>query len=87
MGLSVSVLFCVYIAKLVWYITYCIANTLSSIDDHSFHNLIREIVDVGPDIVCLQEVQADHYESHIYNAMHEAGFEGCTSKKHDRQWG
>lgn len=46
-----------------------------------FQNLIREIVDVGPDIVCLQEVQADHYESHVYNAMHEAGFEGVYKQK------
>lgn len=38
-------------------------------------------MDVGPDIVCLQEVQADHYESHLYNAMHEAGFEGVYKQK------
>ena len=36
---------------------------------------------MGPDIICLQEVQADHYESHIYNAMHEAGFEGVYKQK------
>ena len=36
---------------------------------------------MAPDIVCLQEVQADHYESHLYNAMHDAGYEGVYKQK------
>jgi len=49
--------------------------------DFRFQNIIHEIIDVAPDIVCLQEVQADHYESHLYNAMHEAGYEGVFKQK------
>ena len=49
--------------------------------DFRFQNLLREIMDVGPDIVCLQEIQADHYETHVYNAMAEAGYEGVYKQK------
>mmetsp|Transcript_31940 Transcript_31940/g.42588 ORF Transcript_31940/g.42588 Transcript_31940/m.42588 type:complete len:615 (-) Transcript_31940:99-1943(-) len=49
--------------------------------DYRFQNILREIVDVCPDVVCLQEVQADHYENHIYNAMSDAGFEGVYKQK------
>lgn len=46
-----------------------------------FHNIMREIVDAAPDVVCLQEVQADHYENHIYASMSEQGFEGVYKQK------
>uniref|UniRef100_A0A7S2HZ61 Endonuclease/exonuclease/phosphatase domain-containing protein n=1 Tax=Helicotheca tamesis TaxID=374047 RepID=A0A7S2HZ61_9STRA len=49
--------------------------------DYRFQNILREIVDVCPDVVCLQEVQADHYENHIYNAMSDQGFEGVYKQK------
>mmetsp|Transcript_25446 Transcript_25446/g.46111 ORF Transcript_25446/g.46111 Transcript_25446/m.46111 type:complete len:617 (-) Transcript_25446:205-2055(-) len=49
--------------------------------DFRFQNILREIVDVGPDVVCLQEVQADHYEDHFYSAMSDAGFEGVYKQK------
>jgi len=49
--------------------------------EYRFHNIMREIVDVAPDVVCLQEVQADHYESHVYAAMSEQGFEGVYKQK------
>lgn len=47
----------------------------------SFHNIIREIMDASPDIACLQEVQADHYENHVYATMSEAGYEGVYKQK------
>jgi len=47
----------------------------------SFQNILREIMEANPEIVCLQEVQADHYESHLYAAMSDAGFEGVFKQK------
>jgi len=49
--------------------------------DYRFQNILREVVDACPDVICLQEVQADHYESHIYNALSDAGFEGVYKQK------
>jgi len=49
--------------------------------DYRFQNILREILDACPDVICLQEVQADHYESHVYNALSEAGFEGVYKQK------
>jgi len=49
--------------------------------DFRFQNLLREIIDVGPDVVCLQEIQADHYETHVYSAMSDAGYEGVYKQK------
>jgi CCR4-NOT transcription complex subunit 6 len=47
----------------------------------SFQNILREIMDASPEVVCLQEVQADHYESHLYAAMSDAGYEGVYKQK------
>lgn len=49
--------------------------------DYRFQNILREIVEVGPDVICLQEVQADHYENHVYGALSDAGFEGVYKQK------
>jgi len=49
--------------------------------EYRFHNIMREIVDAAPDVVCLQEVQADHYENHLYASMSEQGFEGVYKQK------
>jgi CCR4-NOT transcription complex subunit 6 len=42
---------------------------------------MREIIDANPDVVCLQEVQADHYETHLYAAMSDQGYEGVYKQK------
>jgi len=42
---------------------------------------MREIVDASPDVICLQEVQADHYENHLYAAMSDSGYEGVFKQK------
>jgi CCR4-NOT transcription complex subunit 6 len=49
--------------------------------DYRFQNILREILDAAPDVICLQEVQADYYETHIYNALSENGFEGVYKQK------
>ncbi len=49
--------------------------------DYRFQNIMREIIDACPDVICMQEVQADHYETHLYNALSEAGFEGVYKQK------
>lgn len=49
--------------------------------DYRFQNIQREVLDACPDIICLQEVQAEHYESHIYNTFSDAGFEGVYKPK------
>jgi CCR4-NOT transcription complex subunit 6 len=46
-----------------------------------FQNIMREILDAAPDVVCLQEVQADHYEAHLYAAMSDQGYEGVYKQK------
>jgi len=49
--------------------------------DFRFQNILREILDACPDVICLQEVQADHYETHVYNALSDTGFEGVYKQK------
>lgn len=49
--------------------------------EYRFHNIMREIVDAAADVVCLQEVQADHYENHLYASMSDQGFEGVYKQK------
>ena len=49
--------------------------------EYRFHNIMREIIDASPDVVCLQEVQADHYENHLYANMSDQGYEGVYKQK------
>jgi len=49
--------------------------------DYRFQNIMREVIDAAPDVLCLQEVQADHYENHLYAAMSDQGFEGVYKQK------
>ena len=44
-------------------------------------NLLREISEIGADILFLQEVQADHYEQHIAPVLTEKGYEGIYKNK------
>ena len=43
--------------------------------------ILQELYDLQGDIVCLQEIQADHYEYHLYPAMVKDGYEGLYKAK------
>jgi mRNA deadenylase 3'-5' endonuclease subunit Ccr4 len=43
--------------------------------------LQQEIEEAAGDIICLQEVQADHYEQHLVGFMAEKGYEGIFKQK------
>jgi len=49
--------------------------------DYRFQNILREVIDASPEVICFQEIQADHYENHVYAAMSDAGFEGVYKQK------
>lgn len=49
--------------------------------EYRFHNIMREVLDASPDVICFQEIQADHYETHVYGAMSDAGYEGVFKQK------
>jgi CCR4-NOT transcription complex subunit 6 len=49
--------------------------------DYRFQNMLREISDASPDVICLQEIQADHYENHVYASFSDAGYEGVYKQK------
>lgn len=44
-------------------------------------NLIREMALCDADILCLQELQADHYEDHFRPYFYRLGFESCYKVK------
>ncbi|GJD09382.1 Carbon catabolite repressor protein 4 homolog 1 [Galdieria sulphuraria] len=45
------------------------------------HNLLREILAYDADIMCLQEIQADHYEAHLKPAFIRNGYDGVYKVK------
>lgn len=42
---------------------------------------MQELVDTQGDIICLQEVQADHFENTFQPAMSELGYDGIYKQK------
>uniref|UniRef100_A0A3Q3AJK6 Protein angel homolog 2-like n=1 Tax=Kryptolebias marmoratus TaxID=37003 RepID=A0A3Q3AJK6_KRYMA len=48
--------------------------------DHRLPNLLAEIQELNADIVCLQEVQEDHYETQIKPALQARGYQ-CEYKR------
>ena len=53
-----------------------------------FPRVMAEILSYRPQVVCLQEVQADHYESHFLPEMQKAGYAGVYKKRtHEKEDG
>ena len=43
--------------------------------------ILRELAGYGADVLCLQEVQADHFESFLYPQLSAMGYEGLYKQK------
>lgn len=43
--------------------------------------LMQELDEAQGDVVCLQEVQTDHFEQHLNPMMQERGYEGIFKQK------
>ena len=43
--------------------------------------IMRELIGYNADVICLQEVQANHYDAYIYPMLREAGYEGLFKCK------
>eukprot|EP00210_Caulerpa_lentillifera_P005163 g4935.t1 len=44
-------------------------------------NLVRELLSYGADIMCLQEVQSNHYEDYLKDVLAQHGYEGVYKRK------
>ncbi|KAL0969134.1 hypothetical protein UPYG_G00222990 [Umbra pygmaea] len=61
--------------------THCPLEVLSW--DYRFPNLIREFKKWEPDILCLQEVQEDHFKDQLHPALSDMGYT-CVYKRRTR---
>lgn len=52
-----------------------------------FPRLVAEFDATAPDLLCLQEVQYEHYMSFFYPAMHARGYQCFLSRRHDDRRG
>jgi CCR4-NOT transcription complex subunit 6 len=44
-------------------------------------NLLKELLTHRPDIMCLQEVQSDHFSEYLHPELTKAGYMGIYKKK------
>ena len=44
-------------------------------------NLLAELLSSGADVLCLQEVQSDHYADFLQPELHAAGYNGIYKRK------
>lgn len=43
--------------------------------------IVQELVETQSDLMCLQEVQADHYETFLKNYFYDLGFDSLYKQK------
>jgi CCR4-NOT transcription complex subunit 6 len=43
--------------------------------------ILRELMGYDADVLCMQEVQADHFENFLYPQLHQLGYEGLYKQK------
>ncbi|XP_026434478.1 carbon catabolite repressor protein 4 homolog 2-like [Papaver somniferum] len=59
--------------------SYCPASTLNW--EYRSQNLLREIIRYDADVICLQEVQHDHFEEFFMPKLKEIGYSGIHKSK------
>merc|ERR1711977_318162 len=63
-----------------------VAGDFNSVPGSAAHSLLNEITSYRPDIICLQEVQSDHYENFFKPEMSKYGYDSVYKKKTSEEY-
>lgn len=75
--LSYNILAPIYATKTIY--PYCPMHALQW--NYRRNNLLREIVNYNSDIICLQEVQCNHFEEFFQPSLSDKGYDGIFKQK------